>query len=711
MASYIGSDQELLCPICASFYNTPRKLPGCVHSFCEKCIVTLLQNLKSDEKLDEEFECPVCRLPSKSPKNDTTDISKWVQELDIDKELQTKVGKQNEQDAKWCGQCRYVEKFIKSEVYCSTCQESFCGKCSEMLHSFKMNRDHAIIDIKANGENETINEQAVQLLQTFLTCSSHSEKRVEYFCPGHNRFCCVNCVTNGHQGCRNISSLDDLMEKKNHGVDNDNNYDKDDDDNDEDNIIDSAKLLGSLSTLNNHIKSVVKLIKENDAETKKTPEKLKTEFQGIKEKVLRLLDAAEEEIFQDSKALSKAISMKSLDEIELLNAVSSEIGVVTYLLHTLVPKLPSDSAMVCHKSVEWILQGLERKVLEKGSSFETEELHLNIEVDFDTIINLGPNETENIVSVKKYRKHHPLPRYNDKFLLREGRVEVVDVKHNCISDISPGEVPGYNSITFLSDNTSIVLTDSYYGICLLLDANSDPADSISFKVKEVTRTSTLNGNFIHSAYLANDLLAISILCESKICLVSANDGRLDKKSEFYCKHKPTAIYGLQNGDLCILWEEPDAFGIISLCDGSYKDKVFFERDTGGKSIHHNRRLVVDEDRHHMICAYRKKSNEAGKITAIASYDFDGNKVFDNSILEIKDPRGMALDADGNIYICDLDQGKIHVLSPDGIHIRMINEGCPEQPLGIGFSKSTNVFAVTQWTPGYQKVVLFSIEPP
>ena len=668
--------------------------------------MTLLQNLKSDEKLGEEFECPVCRLPSKSPENDTTDISKWAQELDIDKELQTKVGKQNEQDAKWCSQCKYVEKFIKSD--CSTCQESYCKNCSEILHSFKLQRGHAIIDIK--DETETTSEQALQLLQTFLTCSNHSEKRVEFFCPVHNRFCCVNCVTSDHLGCRNTSSLHDLMKNNNHDGENDDTDDCDDDGGDY--VTDSATVLGSLSTLKNHIKSVVTLIQEKDAEIKKAPEKLRTEFQEMKEKVVRLLDAAEEKIVQDSKAHSKAISMKNLDEIEILNAISSEIDVFTYLLDILVPKLPSDSAMVCRKNAEVSLQALERKVLERGSSFKTEELQLHIEEDFESIINLGPNETEDVVSVKRNPKNHPLPRLDDKFLLREGRVEVVGKKNDCISDMSPGDEPRYNSITFLPGN-SLVLTDSYYGICLLMDANFQPTDSLTFQVKEVSEESTcnINTNFIHSAYLANGLLAISILLEQKICFVSHGSGKFKKNGEILCKYRPTHIHGLRNGNLCVLWEGPFAFGIISQCGGSYEDKVYFEKDTDGRLIKHNRRMVIDDNRNCVIVSYPINNRKAKQGTSIVSYDFFGNQIFQNNLAEIKDPRGMALDADGNVYICDLGYGKIHVLSTEGLHIRVIQEGCPKQPLAIGFYKSKNMFAVTQTKPDHQTLVVFSIGPP
>ena len=174
---------------------------------------------------------------------------------------------------------------------------------------------------------------------------------------------------------------------------------------------------------------------------------------------------------------------------------------------------------------------------------------------------------------------------------------------------------------------------------------------------------------------------------------------------------PSAIHGLRNGDLCVLWVKPRAFGIISLHACSYIDKVYVEKDNGGKLIKHNRFMAVDEDRCHVICPSREKDTKATQGSIISCYDFIGVRIFENIYAEIKDPRGIALDADGNIYICDQVLGGIHVLSPEGLRIRMIQDGCPKRPLGIGFNKSINLFAVTQGNPDYQQVVMFSVGPP
>ena len=49
------------CQICRRHLVVPRTLP-CLHTFCEGCILVLLQGYEHREKLDRTFKCPTCRV-------------------------------------------------------------------------------------------------------------------------------------------------------------------------------------------------------------------------------------------------------------------------------------------------------------------------------------------------------------------------------------------------------------------------------------------------------------------------------------------------------------------------------------------------------------------------------------------------------------------------------------------------------------------------
>ena len=680
MASFIGSDKELSCSICAGHYQVPRKLPGCIHSFCEKCILKLIQTLKNDDVLGTTFECPVCRLPSKSPEEDNITID-WVQSLDNDTELESKVEKQDECNAEWCSQCRYTDKFIKTKFYCSACKDYFCETCSKALHSFKINEGHPVIEIKDDADNGNVREQAVQLLKKYLTCDNHPDNRVEFYCEDENVFYCVKCAVTEHHRCTNVKTVQEITKK---------------DDNAENVVQSSAGLLGSLSTLSNHIQAIIALVREKDTESKALPGILATEFQEMKQKVIKILDAAEESIMQESKSGIKDISIKSLDEIQELNNISSDVIVVSCLLNDLMGNLPPEHATICCHEARKTFQVLERKFIERGPTFETEQILLKTKDVFHRIVQLGLNETEKIVSVDRAKKTFHLPRYNGKFLLRSGKIEIVDEKE-CIPPNCPGSDFYYVGMIFLPDNR-LILTDSHYGICTLLDTNSEPVDSVHFAGDKEPQGSLIDANFTYPTLLANGIVAVSVSNEKKICFFSA-DEKLEKKGEIVCEFTPSAIHGLQNGDIAVVWTFPVAFGIISLCGGSYKNRVYFDKDNTGKALNNTRRMAIDEYRRHVVLPSIKDQT-------VSCYDYNGNRIF--LLKNIKGPRGLTIDNNGTIYLCDNNLGQIHLISPEGDLIRKIQDNCPRHPIEIGFSKCGNRFAVSQWTPQPQKIIFFDI---
>ena len=168
MASAIDYEAELKCPVCFEQFNTPRRLPGCTHSFCEKCILSFVSNLDREDKLGQEFQCPVCRLQSKAPERGGVTLE-WILSMEIDSEIIRKLNmKEVVHDDKdqtgLCSQCKYGNNTVKSEIYCINCHEYFCRACSEILHGFKVNSGHRLINL-ARGESPENGNKGAQAVE------------------------------------------------------------------------------------------------------------------------------------------------------------------------------------------------------------------------------------------------------------------------------------------------------------------------------------------------------------------------------------------------------------------------------------------------------------------------------------------------------------------------------------------------------------------
>ena len=90
------------------------------------------------------------------------------------------------------------------------------------------------------------------------------------------------------------------------------------------------------------------------------------------------------------------------------------------------------------------------------------------------------------------------------------------------------------------------------------------------------------------------------------------------------------------------------------------------------------------------------SNHATLTAQCIVLTLRGNPVFryENDVLQ--NPGSVALDYEGNIYICDGSLNSIHIVSAEGFVITTIKEGCPNVPLAIEYDKDNNKFAVTAY---------------
>ena len=60
--------EDLTCMVCADLFTTPKTLPACLHTFCEKCLIAAEEARKKMTRIEDAstcgedaIMCPACR--------------------------------------------------------------------------------------------------------------------------------------------------------------------------------------------------------------------------------------------------------------------------------------------------------------------------------------------------------------------------------------------------------------------------------------------------------------------------------------------------------------------------------------------------------------------------------------------------------------------------------------------------------------------------
>ena len=393
--------------------------------------------------------------------------------------------------------------------------------------------------------------------------------------------------------------------------------------------------------------------------------------------------------------------MKNQDEIDDLESLKQKLKMVRNLLERIVSNTSGDLAFVYTRELERIVEDIEKSIIKKSKQLKTNGLELITTETFRLIQNLGPNETAELVAISMPEAMVDLPVYDDRPFLRKFSVKKTGTRRILPAPYRPGQLltPTYSGLLFLPDN-QLLLVDSYHGYCCLVDENFVATKRWDLDGKRpLVDENNCYSNERHATCLGDTIIAVSITL-NKTILFLTYDSEFTEKVRLKCEYEPKALCALSNGDIAVAWDEPVAFGIISSqvwgdngkvfqCEDGmgYCEKVYFREDNAGRELITFQCMAVDKKRGHVIQPCTVES-------AVYCFDLDGNPVFCYEPDVLREPEGIAVDEEGNIYICDKPENSIHIISAEGIAIIIIEEGCPQRPIAIDYDKGKNVFAAT-----------------
>ena len=669
-----GEDlSTLTCAICFEFYSEPRKLPSCSHSFCEHCIFRYVTILKTKD-FAGEFKCPFC-----SQLNLCSDIGEdvleWVQRLETDDDLIQKVNSYiGGGNVELCIRCKESEKSIKASKFCLDCEEHFCDSCCDFGHKFKALKNHSFITINVDKTSLDKELNINQTMQKYLKCPVHPDESLTLLCEDGETFHCTSCAIENHH----FTKIADNVTK-------------------EQNNLEAKKLLNKYEKLTAVIKAIIEVNRVNEVENKMETETIITQIWNMKAKLINLFDSLEETVRGQCKALTKKYAIAALEDIQTLQEVINDLESSRLLLEK------SQKQQVSLNLYYIIIQNLKQKlndhettVLELREECKKRGFDLVLKEELNTMLAIGPNNTERIAVIEETESVVTVPEYTERCLLRHASIEKYAEYKIRAEDID--ELPIYTAVLFLPDHR-MVLVDNANGLCCLVDTD--------YKVISVCKlVDTHNKTFRRSqpvgfALLKNGTLAISVPEHRKLIFVSADES-LKIVGEMRTKHMPCALYGLRNGDMAVSWINPHAFGIVTFTKYfHFEETRYFDCDRTGRAFESFLFMAVDEKRLHVIQACTVDIKVYG-------FDFEGNPKFAYSHRDLQKPYGVALDIDGNIYVNDHTNASTHIISPDGIAVRILRYTCPIQPIDLAFKIGTDELAVTKYN-GEREVSIMKLK--
>ncbi|XP_045205474.2 uncharacterized protein LOC123557827 [Mercenaria mercenaria] len=125
-------------------------------------------------------------------------------EVDVIEERNKKKGTIEERynDGK-CEPCLFDEIEEDAVAFCAVCIEYLCKGCARDHRRSKVTRSHKVLD-----ENEMPKDPGVfKMMKTMTACTEHPEIEVSFKCEKHKQFICTSCLAVNHRKCEEVTEV------------------------------------------------------------------------------------------------------------------------------------------------------------------------------------------------------------------------------------------------------------------------------------------------------------------------------------------------------------------------------------------------------------------------------------------------------------------------------------------------------------------------
>ncbi|KAJ8306719.1 hypothetical protein KUTeg_015760 [Tegillarca granosa] len=596
------------------------------------------RGIRESESKDgkSNFNCPVCRRMV-TPLEPNVKYQEWAKQFPLN-HLIVSLMDQNKLKTKekLCDPCKSTDDDVTAVSWCLECTEALCQVCASVHKKQKMTKHHALKNIEEMEE--------VPPISPYEMCENHKGETIKAFCIDHNKPCCTTCITINHRKCDQVTTLEDAANG----------------------VLDSNELSELLQRLKDTSALNLNLITEKKEIIKKLEEQkgvIEKELQDTRQKIIDKFDKLHSSFMQGFTQTHNRKIQELTNSIKDLENRNKSIQNCMNLMET---------CKRCSSESQVFLEMQKVQEREKEQLQELEQIlarHGNLEYNFSL-----DDDVQKLITQ----------------LQTLGQIDVMEK-----ASLTALRYPKLSRVNFKEYMPQLVL---------------------SFSIKDKCGVDTW---VYGGCFLSDDTLLITLFNGKKLALLNSN-GDLIKQSD--------ELPGYVN-DVCML--DPTTV-VVTQCDDKVIDFINIPTLTVNKTVSvgvwcggitssdnklyvgcKNKLLILDKDGNK-----QKEINTNGYIFGVTIINQGEKKIVYTTYSknschfvrasdlqeiqrfthpELKSPRGVTSDREGNVYIVGESLGNVFQLSSDGEFIRILLTGL-DRPHGIRFDDKSDRFFVSYSDP-------------
>ena len=565
--------------------------------------------------------------------------------------MATSCGIQNQDTADiLCGICESQHITKCAGHWCPECEEGLCSDCQKHHSLSKATRTHGIISI------ENYKKLPKSISEIVHKCKDH-EMKYTIYCPKHDTICCPVCLSRNHKKCDDLMAIPELIKAAK-----------------------TSPIIGnmeqSLRDMKHNIGIAVKDREGNLSLIRKQRQHYSDEIKQIRVKINSHLDTIEQRIMGELIDVEENVKLQIENLLTELSKRSDTINEIQGTILALKEYASDLQTFLGSKSIEVEVEKQEKFVESLSEDGSLKQLNIKCSIDNNSLHLVSTITTFGSVAIETGSQTAVLKTEKSKHAQIMSVVEpptlhsINDIKLTLYSNINiPKEISKGSRGCVICPNGKMLFTDN----------------SSKQKLVILNNDGTLDKKITCSPYFSRD---VTLIDDSTVAVSTAGDIRIinidSKRTERVIK-TTGRCYGIayHKGTL-LCCAESRGLNKIGLSDDIITT-LFEDVKLPGQSF---------------LTTFGDKIFQTNLVNnSVTCYTINGEKLWQfNDASVLKQPVGVAVDNNCNIYVTSFYYSKVIVLSPDGKQWRQLldqNDGM-SGPYGISIDKTTNNILITNY---------------